>query len=142
MPFDGNRWDLKKMISEKEILSQVRRSFPGMIAGLENRPHDTSRNFKINGYQGTFGLISSVTNPFCDSCNRIRLTANGHIKNCLFSTNETDLLTPFRAGESIVKLIEQSIGSKKLLRAGMDSIEKMTDANNHSGNRSMISIGG
>ena len=143
MPFDGNKWDRSKMVSEQEVLSAV-----GSTLGSENlialpdEENLTARKFQIKGYQGNFGVISSVTNPFCGTCNRIRLTANGRIKNCLFSNQETDLLTALRSGENVEQLILESIFRKKAVRAGMDNLEKLSDPNLHSDNRSMIAIGG
>jgi len=143
MPFDGNSWDRSKMVSEKEVLDQLGAHFGAeRIASLPNEDNFTARKFKIAGYKGDFGIISSVTNPFCGSCNRIRLTANGRIKNCLFSNQETDLLAAMRAGENVENLILESILNKKAVRAGMDSMEKLSDPALHSDNRSMIAIGG
>lgn len=143
MPFAGNEWDRSKMVSQNEILSLVENNFAeNEIVKLEDEKNFTSRNYKIKDFQGDFGIISSITNPFCDSCNRIRLTANGKIKNCLFSNSETDLLTPFRNGESITNLISEAIQNKKKVRAGMVSIEEMDDPALHFDNRSMIAIGG
>ena len=91
MPFAGNEWDRSKMVSQNEILSLVGNTFSSdQIQKLEDEKNFTSRNYKIKDFQGDFGIISSITNPFCDSCNRIRLTADGKIKNCLFSNSETD----------------------------------------------------
>ncbi|UZD21490.1 GTP 3',8-cyclase MoaA [Algoriphagus halophytocola] len=143
MPFDGNRWDRSKMVSEQEILDHLSARFgSAQIASLPNEKNFTARKFQVAGYKGTFGIISSVTNPFCGTCNRIRLTANGRIKNCLFSNHEIDLLSAMRAGEDVEKLILESILNKKALRAGMDSMEKLSDPALHSDNRSMIAIGG
>ncbi|RYJ41036.1 Molybdenum cofactor biosynthesis protein A [Flavobacterium anhuiense] len=143
MPFAGNEWDRSKMVSQKEILSLVETDFSlDNIQKLEDEKNFTSRNYKINGFQGDFGIISSITNPFCDSCNRIRLTADGKIKNCLFSNSETDLLTAFRNGESITDLISESIQNKKKVRAGMSTVNEINDPTLHSDNRSMIAIGG
>jgi cyclic pyranopterin phosphate synthase len=143
MPFAGNEWDRSKMVSQNEILSQVNDTFSSEeIQKLEDEKNFTARTYKIKDFQGDFGIISSITNPFCDGCNRIRLTANGKIKNCLFSNSETDLLTPFRNGESITNLISESIKNKKKVRAGMVTIEEMDDPSLHFDNRSMIAIGG
>ncbi|MDW8850866.1 GTP 3',8-cyclase MoaA [Flavobacterium sp. MMLR14_040] len=143
MPFAGNEWDRSKMVSQNEILSQVNDNFSSEeIQKLEDEKNFTARTYRIKGFQGDFGIISSITNPFCDGCNRIRLTANGKIKNCLFSNSETDLLTPFRNGESIENLISVSIKNKKKVRAGMVTIEEMDDPSLHFDNRSMIAIGG
>ncbi|WP_316634575.1 GTP 3',8-cyclase MoaA [uncultured Flavobacterium sp.] len=143
MPFAGNEWDRSKMVTQNEILSELAASFSSEeILKLEDEKNFTARTYKIKGFQGDFGIISSITNPFCDGCNRIRLTANGKIKNCLFSHSETDLLTPFRNGESITDLISESIKSKKKVRSGMVTIEEMDDPKLHFDNRSMIAIGG
>lgn len=143
MPFAGNEWDRSKMISQNEILAEVENTFSSEeIEKLEDEKNFTARTYRIKGFQGDFGIISSITNPFCDGCNRIRLTANGKIKNCLFSNAETDLLTPFRNGESITNLIYESIKSKKKVRAGMVTLEEIDDPKLHFDNRSMIAIGG
>ena len=143
MPFDGNKWSKSKLVSQEEILNKVEGSFnKDNLQILENEKNFTSRNYQIKGFKGNFGIISSVTNPFCDSCNRIRLTANGKLKNCLFSNNETDLLTPFRNGESIEQIISERIYKKKAVRAGMDTTEKFNNPDLHNNNRSMITIGG
>jgi len=143
MPFAGNEWDRSKMVSQKEILSLVETQFSSdEIQKLEDEKNFTSRNYKIKDFQGDFGIISSITNPFCDSCNRIRLTADGKIKNCLFSNSETDLLTAFRNGESITDLISEAIKNKKKVRAGMSTVDEINDPTLHFDNRSMIAIGG
>ncbi|OUL61946.1 GTP 3',8-cyclase MoaA [Flavobacterium sp. AJR] len=143
MPFAGNAWDKSKMVSQKQILETLSNHYnPSEIEKLEDEKNFTARTFKIKDYQGSFGIISSVTNPFCDSCNRIRLTANGKIKNCLFSNAETDLLTPFRNGETITDLISAAIDTKKKVRAGMTTIKELNNPSLNQDNRSMIAIGG
>ena len=143
MPFDGNKWNKNKLVTQKEILDKVEAHF-GVenFVKLENEKNFTSRNYQVKGYTGNFGIISSVSNPFCDSCNRIRLTANGKIKNCLFSNKETDLLSAYRNNESVEEMIVQAISKKKAVRAGMDTFEKINNPKLHNNNRSMITIGG
>ena len=142
MPFDGNNWDTSKIVSYKDILDKVEEYYlPSNVTMLTNEKNFTARNFKIKGFTGTFGIISTVTNPFCDSCNRIRLTANGKLKNCLFSTTETDLLTPYRENQPIEPIIQTAIQKKKAVRSGMTSIDDFKNLTNHD-NRSMITIGG
>lgn len=142
MPFDGNRWDKSKLVSYQELINQVERTYTAEeIIALPYEDNFTARNFKIKSYQGNFGIISSVTNPFCDVCNRIRLTANGKLKNCLFSTSETDLLTSYRSGQYIEPIIERVILNKKAVRSGMTSTKDFENLTNHN-NRSMITIGG
>jgi cyclic pyranopterin phosphate synthase len=143
MPFAGNEWDKSKMVSQEEILNQVQKHFSSYeIEKLDDDLNFTAREFKIKDYLGSFGIISSITNPFCDGCNRIRLTANGKIKNCLFSNSETDLLSAYRNGESIEDLIRFSIKNKKKIRAGMNSSEDINNPVLNLDNRSMIAIGG
>ncbi|PCE65823.1 GTP 3',8-cyclase MoaA [Sediminicola luteus] len=143
MPFDGNRWNMDKLVSYQQVLSEVNKNFPiDQVIRLNDAPNDTAKNYMIQGYRGSFAIISSVTNPFCDSCNRIRLTANGRIKNCLFSSGETDILSPFRQGEDIKPLIQQALGSKKKVRAGMERLEDFKKQGDATDNRSMIAIGG
>jgi molybdenum cofactor biosynthesis protein A len=143
MPFDGNKWDIKKMVSYKEIMNHVNSSFnQNEIIRLNDALNDTSKNYKIKGYQGSFGIISSVTNPFCDSCNRLRLTANGKLKNCLFSSSESDLLNTLREGKSIEPVIKKAVEAKFKIRGGMDTLEKLQEPSLHNQNRSMITIGG
>lgn len=143
MPFDGNRWDKEKLVSYAEILSQLN-PFYGetRVLRIQDKPNDTAKNHKIDSYKGTFSVISSVTNPFCSTCNRIRLTADGKLKNCLFSNTETALLDTLRAGESIEPLIFQNIKSKHAMRGGMDNDDKIQNPDLFSQNRSMIMIGG
>lgn len=143
MPFDGNQWDWSKGISLAEILEQVEQHYGvEQVVRLQDQPHDTAVNYSIKGHQGSFSIISTITNPFCSTCNRIRLTANGHLKNCLFSKSETDILTPLRAGESIIPHIHANLAAKAKGRGGMETFEDFADPKQHGQNRSMILIGG
>ncbi|MFA9195688.1 GTP 3',8-cyclase MoaA [Flavobacterium sp. FBOR7N2.3] len=143
MPFAGNQWDRSKMVSQMEILNQLSAHFSeSNLEKLEDGKNFTAREFKIKKHLGSFGIISSITNPFCDGCNRIRLTANGKIKNCLFSNSETDLLTPYRSGEAIESIIASAIKNKKKVRAGMTTLEDVDNPVLNQDNRSMIAIGG
>lgn len=143
MPFDGNKWDMKKMVSYAEIMKKLNSFYSEEhIERLQDAPNDTSKNYKIKGYKGSFAIISSVTNHFCDTCNRLRLTANGHLKNCLFSATESDLLTTLRAGKPIEPIIQKAIQAKLKVRGGMDTLKKLQEPKLHTQNRSMITIGG
>jgi GTP 3',8-cyclase len=143
MPFNGNKWDMDKMVSYKEVMLYVNAAFSKeQIVRLQDAPNDTSKNYKLKGYQGSFAIISSVTNPFCDTCNRLRLTADGQLKNCLFSSSESDLLTALREGKPIESIIKKAVETKLKVRGGMDTIEKLQEPKLHTHNRSMITIGG
>ncbi|TXE15000.1 GTP 3',8-cyclase MoaA [Seonamhaeicola algicola] len=143
MPFDGNKWDLSKMVSYAEVMQKVNETFnKNTITKLEDAANDTAKNYKINNYKGSFAIISSVTNPFCDSCNRLRLTANGQLKNCLFSAKESNLLTTLRSGNAIEPIIKKAVLAKLKVRGGMDTLKKLQEPQLHGKNRSMITIGG
>lgn len=142
MPFSGNAWDKSKLVTYSEIVNDAAAAFPNRMERTADAPNDTAKNFKIVGHEGSFAIISSVTNPFCSTCNRIRLTADGKLKNCLFSNSETSLLDALRAGQSIVPLIQQNLLAKKAVRNGMDNDLKFQDPDAFSKNRSMIAIGG
>lgn len=143
MPFDGNKWSWDKGVSQKEVIEKAEHFFgKKQVVKINDAPNDTARNYQIEGFKGSFAIISSVTNPFCDTCNRIRLTADGKIKNCLFSNAETDLLTPYRNGEDIEKYILSSVKNKKQSRGGIHSFEEFISSSTEHKNRSMITIGG
>lgn len=140
MPFSGNRWTSNKVVSSAEILEIAAQQFD--FISLPGSFHDTARKYAIPGHQGDFAIISTMTAPFCGGCNRMRLTADGKLKNCLFSSAETDLLGPLRAGEPILPLINQNIKSKaKELGGQFTTAIQQIEALNIE-NRSMITIGG
>jgi len=140
MPFSGNRWTSNKLFSLAEILKVIEQQhtiFPVLAAA-----NDTAKHFMITGHEGSFAVISTMTAPFCSTCNRMRLTADGKLKNCLFSSGETDLLTALRTGEDVLPLIRSSIWSKeKELGGQLGKHFEQLDADSIS-NRSMITIGG
>lgn len=138
MPFDGNNWNWDRTISLKEILKVAEQDF--QINRLSDKKNDTTKNYQVEGAKGTFGIISTVTNPFCDTCNRIRLTADGKIKNCLFGADELDLLTAHRKKRDLKPLIEEAIQKKHKKLGGFESFDEEYMKNQK--NRSMISIGG
>jgi len=140
MPFDGNKWNRDKLVTLHEILEIINRQYS--FSASENAAHDTSKNFSVPGHAGGFAVISTMSAPFCTTCNRIRLTADGKIKNCLFSEEESDLLQALRNGESLLPIIESSIKAKHKELGGQFTKQfELIDANTIH-NRSMIAIGG
>lgn len=79
MPFSGNKWDTAKMVPFRDILKTIREKYPTFEA-LENHPNDTSKAYKVEGFRGQMGFITSMSEHFCGTCNRIRLTADGNLK--------------------------------------------------------------
>ncbi|MGY4385008.1 cyclic pyranopterin phosphate synthase [Pedobacter sp. UYP24] len=140
MPFSGNKWTSNKMCSLEEIMAIVEKNY--VVLSVKSKPHDTAKNFMIPGHDGSFAIISTMTAPFCDTCNRMRLTADGKLKNCLFSERETDLLSALRNKEDVLPLIQASIWSKKKELGGqLNHNFEHVDASSII-NRSMITIGG
>ncbi len=143
MPFQGNKWDSSKSVSAKDILTKANEYYGEQnISKAIDSLNDTSRKYNVNGFMGNFGMISTVSNPFCDTCNRIRLTANGRIKNCLFSGGETNLLQALRNGEDILPIITETVFDKKKQRGGIDDFSSESGQKMSQKNRSMIMIGG
>jgi cyclic pyranopterin phosphate synthase len=140
MPFTGNKWSSNKVFTWKEILAAVEEYYS--YFPLKNEEHDTAKGYMVPGHTGTFAVISTMSAPFCSSCNRMRLTADGKMKNCLFSDKETDLLSALRRGEDVLPLIHKNIESKAKELGGQftANFEHLHAEDIH--NRSMITIGG
>jgi len=99
MPLDAQHgWRRTDMVTADEILGRLSDRFsltPDDPAGRGSAPAET---FLVDGGPGRVGVIGSVTRPFCGTCDRVRLTADGQVRNCLFATTETDLRALLRAG--------------------------------------------
>ena len=99
MPLDAQHaWEREKVVPARTLLERIGEVFP-LVADGEGAEPATMYGF-ADGSPGRIGVIPSVTEPFCDSCNRMRLTAEGQFRNCLFALEETDLRGPMRAGAS------------------------------------------
>ncbi len=99
MPLDaGHAWERAKVVPSRAIVDAIDRVFPLRSLGSDHEPA-TSFGF-ADGVPGGIGVISSVSEPFCGSCNRLRLTAEGQVRSCLFALEELDLRGPLRAGAS------------------------------------------
>lgn len=140
MPFKGNHWSSSKVIGWKQILERIRSSYE--VEELPAEPNDTSRDYKVPGYLGSFAVISTMSAPFCGSCNRLRLTADGKMKNCLFSSGEMDLLGALRQGSDLEGLIRECLLGKAAVRGGQLDGEYTSISSDKIHNRSMVSIGG
>jgi cyclic pyranopterin phosphate synthase len=103
MPFGGNKWSEGKMFSFQETLDVIRAKYPSLrqVPGHKN---DTSKTFEVPGFVGKVGFITSMTNDFCGTCNRLRITSDGNLKVCLHGNAEVslrDLLREDNGGEPI-----------------------------------------
>lgn len=120
MPFSGNEWKTKKMISFKQMTDQIKEKFPEFKA-LPNGPNDTSKAFHVPGFKGQVGFITSMTEHFCGSCNRLRITADGNLKVCLFGNTEVSLRDALRSGcseDDLICTIGAAVRRKKKQHAG------------------------
>jgi len=135
--FIGNKWDKAKMLPSAELLARISTAYP-TLRRAPDELNDTARSWKIPGYSGTFGFISSMSDHFCASCNRLRITADGQIKVCLFDAKELSLRDSMRLGASdsdLIQIIGRALQGKQEKHVGMEDIDVVT-------NRPMILIGG
>lgn len=137
MPFDGNGWDDAAMVPYAEMRARLEAAFPS-LQPCEDGPHETARTFQVPGYRGRVGLIASMSAPFCAGCNRLRLTADGHLKVCLFGPGEVSLRDALRAGASEAELrglVAAAVQRKQAAHVGKHMLAATA-------NRPMILIGG
>jgi GTP 3',8-cyclase len=116
MPLDGDRaWTPDAVLTGAEIRALIAEVHP--LAELPREPHATARVFRFADGGGEIGFISPVSEPFCADCNRIRLTADGRLRTCLFSMGETDLRGPLRDGAGdadLQRIIRNAVWRKEL----------------------------
>jgi GTP 3',8-cyclase len=116
MPLDAQHgWRREEMVTADEVLESLNSEFCLTPADPAERGSAPAETFLVDGGPRTVGIIGSVTRPFCGSCDRVRLTADGQLRNCLFAREESDLRGPLRAGASDDELVarwERCIASK------------------------------
>lgn len=118
MPLDAQHaWQRDQMVTAEEILASLRTAHD-ITEHPEHRGSAPAERFLVDGGPGTVGVIASVTRPFCGDCNRVRLTADGQIRNCLFARTESDLRTALRDGASDDELVERWIAAVTPKAAG------------------------
>jgi cyclic pyranopterin phosphate synthase len=101
MPLDAQHgWDAGTMVTAEEVRLRLEKRFTLTELPAEDRGSAPAERFLVDGGPQTVGIIASVSKPFCQACDRVRLTADGQVRNCLFSRAETDLRTPLRDGAS------------------------------------------
>jgi cyclic pyranopterin phosphate synthase len=108
MPLDAQHgWRREDMVTADEILAALQREFDLTPDDPAQRGAAPAEAFLVDGGPARVGVIGSVTRPFCGACDRVRLTADGQVRNCLFAREESDLRGPLRAGASDAELAEQ-----------------------------------
>ena len=137
MPFQGNEWNRDRFISYSDMKTLIARDGV-VLERISDSPNDTAKNYRVEDGLGSVGFISSMSDHFCGSCNRVRLTADGHLKVCLFGNAEVSLMEMMRSGSSdddISDAIQAAVTRKKASHNGMDNLARED-------NRPMILIGG
>ena len=139
MPLDAQHgWRRTDMVTADEILDRLSSGFSLTPDDPGSRGSAPAETFLVDGGPGRVGVIGSVTRPFCGTCDRVRLTADGQVRNCLFATTETDLRTLLRAGATDDQLATawRSAVAAKLPGHGINDPGFLQPA------RSMSAIGG
>jgi cyclic pyranopterin phosphate synthase len=116
MPLDADHaWSKDQVLTGAEIRAAIDAVYP--LEPEPREPHATARVYRFKDGKGRIGFINPVSEPFCGDCNRVRLTADGRLRTCLFSLNETDLRTPMRAGADeaeLERIIRDAVWRKEL----------------------------
>jgi cyclic pyranopterin phosphate synthase len=140
MPFEGNGWAGDKLVPYRELLDRLSARF--RLEPLDDGPTATAKTFRVPGHAGRVGFITSMTTPFCHGCNRLRLTADGALKVCLFGGSEVSLRDLLRSGATDDEL-RAAIGTAvQRKKAAHDGAEEIAAAARRAENRPMILIGG
>src|SRR5262249_38855053 len=115
MPIGADQWERDKVYFAHEILDQLERGIGPLAPAKNYDPKAPAMEFEYADGGGRVGIIASVSGPFCMSCNRVRLTAEGRLRNCLFALNEVDLKPLLRGGapsEQIASLVRANVWEK------------------------------
>jgi cyclic pyranopterin phosphate synthase len=137
MPFSGNGWSDDYFVPWSDMRDEIERKY-GELVLVPGRPSATAKEFRVPNFTGAIGFISSMSDHFCDTCDRLRLTADGNLKVCLFGRREVSLRDMIREGRSDAELeaeISDAVRRKAPQHAGMYNL--VDDEN-----RPMILIGG
>jgi cyclic pyranopterin phosphate synthase len=126
MPFGGNSWSEAKLVPAAEMRKRLLASGFELLP-VDTHAHDTARSYQLAGGQGRLSFISSMTDHFCGGCNRLRVTADGNLKGCLFGQRELSLRDAMRSGASTAELhalVHSALGRKHARHAGMHEIAR------------------
>jgi cyclic pyranopterin phosphate synthase len=137
MPLDAQRgWDREVMVTAADVLDRLARDH--QLTPVADRGSAPAQRYLVDDGPATVGVIASVTKPFCGSCDRLRLTADGQVRNCLFAHEESDLRSVLRGGGSDDDLLDAIVASVAAKRAG----HGIDDPDFLQPKRSMSAIGG
>ena len=136
MPFLSNDWEKGKMVPYAQMRSRIEAAFT--LRPIDSGPNAVAKEFEVVGARARIGFITSMTEHFCGGCNRIRLTADGHLKVCLFSKTGPSLRDAMRGGardDELESMIREALDTKWAAHPPMTQLTQTND-------RPMISIGG
>lgn len=138
MPFDGNQWNNKKLVPYTEIIQGIELKSQLKLLRSTDDANDTSKHFSVDDHVGRLAFITSMSDHFCGTCNRLRITSDGNIKVCLFGPTEVSLRDQMRSGctdDELVEVVQSAVWRKKKAHAGMSKLSVTK-------NRPMVMIGG
>ena len=139
LPYVLNRWSDKRFMAYGDMLSDIRKTYP-TLQPMQQERGGVSKVYGVEGWKGRVGFISSMSEHFCGDCNRLRITADGQLKVCLFDNKEVSLRDVMRSGGSddeLRSIIGLAVRGKRASHAGMNVL-----ASSEHKNRPMIKIGG
>ncbi|MBX9668497.1 MAG: GTP 3',8-cyclase MoaA [Candidatus Obscuribacterales bacterium] len=136
MPFRDNEWQIDRVLTYKEMRDKIEQRFE--LVPLAAEPSSVAKDFALKGYTGTVSFVTSMSESFCSTCNRLRLTADGSIKSCLFFPAEINIKDRVRSGatdQEIAEMISYALLRKPEAHPPAEEIAAQQ-------NRTMIEIGG
>lgn len=147
MPFNGNSWSADRLVPKDRILELVRASVEDRGVELRKLPpdslHDTAQLWKADSWKGRIGIISAMTDAFCGGCNRIRMTADGELRNCLFGEEGWSIRDALRGGADnaeLAAIVSEAIWAKHARLGGKRNMYELKESDTL--NRPMMTLGG
>lgn len=148
MPFDGNSWSANRLVPQADIVRGMQQHLERRGLGPAEKlppdtPNDVARLWRVPGWQGRIGVIASMTDAFCGGCNRLRLTSNGQLRNCLFGEEGWSLRDTMRSGadnDALVATIAAGVDAKFAKLGGKRDMHELRERSAF--NLPMVALGG
>jgi molybdenum cofactor biosynthesis protein A len=136
MPFKSNGWDSTKLVSYAEMKAKIEQQYT-LTPILDADSNASAKLFQIPDWAGKIGFITAMSSHFCDSCNRLRVTADGGVKSCLFLPESVNIRTALRSGadEEVSELLHRSLSGKPKEHFSIDTLKEIIT-------NPMVQIGG
>jgi len=144
MPFNDNKWSSDTLVPFRDMVRDIRKTFPDFQVAASGNASEVAKMWHVPGHAGRVGFITSMTQQFCGSCNRLRMMADGNLKVCLFGSEEFGLRDVLRSSahddDDVVDAIQRALNKKHAALGGNTSVEELLQSSGT--NRSMVRIGG